>query len=265
METVTERCRAAWRLLIELLTPGFYYTMKAGWIKIYQEMEDHWIWSNPKYLHAWVYMLLRANYQPTKVLIGSTLVQLKRGEFITSIQNFSGDTHLSIQETRTFWALCQRDKMIAKKSTSKLTKVTVCEYERYQDGQHTQQQTSNKPATTEKEYTIESIDNFTLKYKVILSLFPSKFQPQNKSQQNAWVETLDKLVRLDGLDLDTIEKIIRWARADEFWSKNFMTLIKLRQKNKEQIPYWLVFQSKMEGTSSTTDRYKKISEQKERR
>lgn len=225
-------------------------------------MEDHWIWSNSKYLHAWVYMLLRANYKDTKVLIGSKLVEVKRGEFITSIQNFSEATHLTFQETRTFWDLLENDKMVTRTSTSRLTKITVCEYGHYQDNQHAKQQTSNKQATTEKEYSIERIDNFTTKYKVILSLFPPRFQPKDKKQQKKWIETLDKLVQIDKLTLDTIEKIIRWARADEFWKNNFMTLRKLREKNKEDIPYWLVFQTKMEGSAPVIRKPKRLGDEK---
>jgi hypothetical protein len=90
-----------------------------GWIKLHRIVLDHWIWSNEKYFKAWIWFLIRANHKSNKILIGSELVELKRGEFITSIFNIAEHTSLTTRGVRTFLQLLENDGMIIKKSTSK--------------------------------------------------------------------------------------------------------------------------------------------------
>ncbi len=112
---------------------------------------DHWIFSNPVYFRAWAYILWRANYKDTKVLFNDRLVPLDRGEFLTSYANFGEAVGMSVQTVRTFWGLLEKDEMIVRKSDKKSTKITVCNYDRYQEGPTNSQQTANKQPTTEKE------------------------------------------------------------------------------------------------------------------
>jgi len=128
-----------------------------GWIKLHRTVADHWIWDDPLYFRAWAYCLIRANHDENKVLISGELVKLNRGEFITSIEHFSTDTGLTAQRTRHFWDLLEKDDMIIKNSNTRLTRLTICNYERYQDVQQTnnkpttsRQQTDNKQTTTDK-------------------------------------------------------------------------------------------------------------------
>ena len=128
-----------------------------GWVKLHRRLLKHWVWKNEKYLKAWIYCLFRANHTMNKILIGSHLEIMERGQFITSIGNFSKDTGLTDQGVRTFWKLLEADEMISRKSTSNSTKITICNYDAYQIVQQTnnkpvtnEQQTSNKPVTTDK-------------------------------------------------------------------------------------------------------------------
>lgn len=129
-----------------------------GWIKLHRQLLKHWIWKNDQYLRAWIYCLFRANHESNKILLGSKLQSVERGQFITSIGNFAKDTGLTVQGVRTFWWLLENDKMITKTSTSKSTKLTICNYDSYQTLQQTNnkpvtnvQQTLNKPVTTDKK------------------------------------------------------------------------------------------------------------------
>ena len=239
-----------------------------GWIKIHRKIKD-WEWyTDSNMVHLFLHLLLEANSKDGKW----KGIDVKRGQLITGRKSLSEDTGISVQSIRTCLERFRVTKELTIRSTNKYSIITICNYEDYQLTEEDRQpadQPADQPATNHKqEYSIESIDNFTTYYNRLLSFFPSKFRPKNKSQQNAWIETLDKLVRIDGLTTDEIEEMVKWARSDEFWSKNFMTPIKLRKKNSEQIPYWTVFQAKMETSSegsSTVDRYRKIANQEERR
>jgi len=117
----------------------------------------HWVWSNEKYLKAWIYCLFRANHSENKILIGSAIIKLEPGEFITSRSHFSKDVEMTEQSVRTFWKLLEADQMISIKSTSTSTKISICNYAGYQHHQQTinqpvtsDQPASNQPVTTDK-------------------------------------------------------------------------------------------------------------------
>lgn len=46
----------------------------------------------------------------------------------------------------------------------------------------------------------------------------------------AWVETMDRLMRLDGRTPEQVEAAIRWCQADEFWQANILSPTKLRSQ-----------------------------------
>lgn len=88
-------------------------------------------------------------------------------------------------------------------------------------------------------------------YSEVLEHFDEDFRPKNDAQKKDWLDTLDKLIRIDGHTPEQIDQVIKFARGDPFWKINFLSLLKLRQKNKEKISYFLVFQSKMKNEYSS--------------
>jgi hypothetical protein len=243
--------------------------MKEGYVKIHRKIADNEIWTKEPFTdgQAWVDLIMLANHKDGYFKVRGNRVVIQRGQLGWSVLSLSRRWMWSRGKAQRFLDHLETVQQIEQQKSRLTTIISIVNYDEYQVSDTTERATDGQQTDINKKYSIESIDNFTTYYNRLLSFFPSKFRPKNKSQQNAWIETLDKLVRIDGLDTDTIEKIIKWARADEFWEKNFMTLIKLRQKNKEQIPYWTVFQAKMESStgSSTVSRYRKINEQEERR
>ena len=128
-----------------------------GWIKTYRSLINHWIWKDSEYLKAWIYLLFRANFSNANVLVDKMLVNVSKGQFITSLKKLSDDTGMSIQRLRTFLKLLEIDQMVKIETSSKLTKITICNYDNYQDAQHTAntlpthcQHTANTLPTTDK-------------------------------------------------------------------------------------------------------------------
>lgn len=100
--------------------------------------------------------------------------------------------------------------------------------------------------------------------KVCLRYFPEHLHPKNQSQKNNWLDTVNKLHRIDGIPYDTICEIVKWAREDEFWSGNFLSITKLRKKNKDQIPYIVVFNEKIKSNGTKKSRRQQITEHNRR-
>ena len=141
-----------------------------GWISLHRRLLDHWIFQNDKYLKAWIWFLLRANHTQSKILMGADLITIERGEFITSLYKICEATGLTNQNARTFIKLLENDKMVNKQTTIKLTKITILNYDSYQQDQQTSnkptnkpttngQQTDNKPATTDNKENNVNNDN----------------------------------------------------------------------------------------------------------
>jgi hypothetical protein len=90
-----------------------------------------------------------------------------------------------------------------------------------------------------KEYTSQVISLF----ESVKILFPDNLRPAIKRDKDAWCDTLDKLIRIDGYTPEHILNIVRRARTDPFWSKNFLSLRKLRDNNKQGVRFFKVFEN----------------------
>jgi hypothetical protein len=116
---------------------------------------------------------------------------------------------------------------------------------------HTANQSAKSIANTEyeneNEYDIEVVNV----YDDTITLFDEKFRPKTTKQKNAWMDVIDKLIRIDKHKPEMIIKVITWARGDLFWKRNFLSLLKLRDKNNEGIMYFDIFEVKSQSPIKT--------------
>lgn len=59
---------------------------------------------------------------------------------------------------------------------------------------------------------------------------------------------VEKLKRIDGLSEQEIRAIILFALQDSFWQKNILSLEKLRKKNRDNVPYYVVLVDRIKST-----------------
>jgi hypothetical protein len=99
---------------------------------------------------------------------------------------------------------------------------------------------------TIKKSEIKISDTYTnLLNEKFIDFFDDEFKPKTEEQIKNWADCLRKLIEIDKFSEIDIGNIIKWAREDAFWTKNFMSLLKLREKNKEGIKYIEVFKHQM--------------------
>ena len=56
-------------------------------------------------------------------------------------------------------------------------------------------------------------------------------QPKGRGKSiERWAADIDRMLRLDGRDLQKVEEVIRWCQADDFWRGNILSGAKLREK-----------------------------------
>jgi hypothetical protein len=86
--------------------------------------------------------------------------------------------------------------------------------------------------------------------------FNEKMKPESikpsQSDLDKWGQEYDKLIRIDKKEKKQITDAVTWAREDEFWTKNFLSPLKLRQKNKDGIMYIDVFLEKLKTTKTNS-------------
>ena len=83
-----------------------------------------------------------------------------------------------------------------------------------------------------------------------LKFFPEHLHPK---KQESWLSVIDKLFRIDKVPYDEIVRITELARKDPFWSKNFLSLTKLRKK-KDEVMYIVSFSEKFKAKEKTINR-----------
>ena len=137
-----------------------------GWIKLHRDIVKHWIWKDPNYFKAWTCILLEANHAETKVLIKNELIIVKRGQSVNSLKTWVSlfGKGWTVQKIRTFLKLLKDDSMINMEGLRNTTRITVCNYDKYQSQQHTdntqttrkQHAANTQPTTNKNEKTLKN-------------------------------------------------------------------------------------------------------------
>ena len=134
--------------------------MSNGWINLHRCIQEHWIWQDAHRFKWWVDLLLRASHKDTKVLFDGSLIECKRGQFITSLGKLAEEWMVSRGAVRRFLDALENDTMIARVSTHKMTQITICNYDSYQSVRTTDD-TTNGQLTIQQTDTINNVDSIT--------------------------------------------------------------------------------------------------------
>lgn len=123
----------------------------SSWIKLFRDINKHWIWQNSDYLKWWLDILLEVNHAPAKVVINNKIYDCNRGEKLYSLDTWATRWGTNKSKVRRFLTLLQNDNMIVLKSETQTTRLTVCKYDTYQDMRH-----ADETQTTRKRHADET-------------------------------------------------------------------------------------------------------------
>ena len=95
--------------------------MQQGWITLHRSLLDNFLWEDKPFTkgQAWVDLLLNANREDKKIMFDGSVVEVKRGEKITSIRQLSERWGWSTTKTKKFLNVLQSEKMLTYFSNSK--------------------------------------------------------------------------------------------------------------------------------------------------
>jgi hypothetical protein len=102
-----------------------------GFIALHRTIQEHWIWDDPIKLKWWLDILMAANHSDQKAAIGFQLVECKRGQTVRSIMTWAKRWRVDESTVRRFFDLLKKDGMIKTESVVKTTRLTVCNYDNY--------------------------------------------------------------------------------------------------------------------------------------
>lgn len=113
-----------------------------GWIRFDRKVQEHWLWSTDKPFDirsAWIDLLLSANHKANKFPLGTEMIMVERGSFITSERKLAEKWGWSNTRVRNFLKLLASDGMIIKITDNKKSTITIVNYSAYQDIESTEE------------------------------------------------------------------------------------------------------------------------------
>lgn len=135
-----------------------------GWIKLHRKIQEHWLYQEKRKFsrfEAWIDLLMMVNHEDAKVVLGNELIEVKRGQRITSIRQLCDRWGWSNTKVTQFLKLLESDGMATVKSDSKKTVITIDNYDFYQgreDKKTTDKQQENDEEATQK-HTNKNVKN----------------------------------------------------------------------------------------------------------
>lgn len=149
-----------------------------GWISLHRKFLD-WEWYSDINTKAlFLHCLLRANHK-SKNWRG---IDIKKGQFVTSLKHLSSETGLSIQQIRTCLNKLKSTNEVTSKTTNLNTLISICNWDKYQDDNKqnnkpstNKQQTNNKQITTNNNDNNDNNDNnINIEFDVFWDLYDKK-------------------------------------------------------------------------------------------
>lgn len=136
-----------------------------GWIKLYRDITEHWIYQDAEYLKVWIEMLVRARHSDDAAteLIEGQLVTIQQGEFIFGRPGWSKRLGVSEQKLRTLLKKLINDDMI--ELTSRFNKFSLYRIKNYQNynqqnnQQNNQQTNQQETAPLQGEFSFDDQHN----------------------------------------------------------------------------------------------------------
>jgi len=243
-----------------------------GFIALRRSLIDWEWWDDHNATRLLIYLLIAVNHKP-KNWRG---IVINAGDIATSWESLSKNVGLTISQCRTSMDKLESSGEVTRRKAPKYQLVTLTKWAKFQvepikvtsklasKSQVDDKQIASKSQQLNKSITYSNNGNNENKekgekvfspevlnfYNSVVSQFTELYRPKKEADKKKWLEVIDKVNRIDGYDFKLLYRIIYWARNDDFWFKNFQSILKLRKKNNDGILYVDYFKEIVEPTVS---------------
>ncbi|UII56244.1 Replication protein O [Cytobacillus spongiae] len=200
-------------------------------------------------------LLMMVNHEDKKAVLGNEMIEVKRGQRITSIRKLCDKWSWSNTKVTQFLNLLQNDGMIYLKSDTKKTVITIANYDSYQsreEGKTIQNRRDNSTKQTEKRTNKnnkelkndkevkspscrkpEIYDEDSIPFQLSLKLFNNIRKNNSGFKQpnlQKWSDEFRLMMERDNRTEYQIAHLIDWCQQDSFWKANILSPSKLRKQ-----------------------------------
>jgi hypothetical protein len=113
----------------------------SGWIAISRDIFKHEFFAREPMSEreAWVWMIARAAWEPTRHKVGNDMLDVPRGSFFCTLRELQQSWGWGSDfRVRTFLKRTQAERMIDTKTNAGKTQITICNYDEYQASERTE-------------------------------------------------------------------------------------------------------------------------------
>lgn len=205
-----------------------------GWISVHRQLQEHWLWQDKPFSkgQAWIDLLMSVNHDDSKFLLGNELIELKRGQKVTSIRQLCECWGWSNNKVVAFLDLLEQEGMLIRKSDSKKTVITIEKYEEYQGEERAKatlmRQESDSDATEMHTNNNDNNANNDNKYKSIYDYYLTLNLIKHKSYTNAMTKAIKKAMTENNYDIEDCKTLLKRHETVVEKTKNTQFPVKAR-------------------------------------
>ncbi len=177
--------------------------MNDGYIKLHRKCMEHEFFLELPYdrWRAWEYLIMKARYKPTKVMLKGQLVHLEKGQLIIGIDKLGETWGWSRMKVRRYMDMLADLGMIKKSGTPNGTLITIENYTFYQDQvrpndtpNDTSDDTPNDTHKNKEKESIKKVKNILCANELFEELW--KLYPNKKGKGQVSDAKKNKLVEV---------------------------------------------------------------------
>ncbi len=154
--------------------------MGNGWIKLHRKLLDNPIFKNERYLKLWIYLLLRANHKPDKIMWNDGVIDITGGQFVTGRKKIAEDTGLKETTIEDILNYLEKQHQIRQQKNTKFRVITLLKWDEYQNPDTK----SDNKATTKRQQSDTNKKGNKVKNDKNFILFWDKY-PRKTAKQKA--------------------------------------------------------------------------------
>jgi hypothetical protein len=161
-----------------------------GWIKLHRKVKCHWLFTENRTFtkfEAWIDLLLEVNHKGNKFMLGHELVEVQKGQTITSVRKLCERWGWSNSKVTQFLKLLQSDNMIHVESDTKKTVITIVNYGVYQ---------VEGDAKNDSEATLNRQENDTEQTPKHTNKNDKKEKNEKNDKEDKYISTFDSFWNL---------------------------------------------------------------------
>ena len=103
-----------------------------GWIALPRDIEEHWLWLDPRRFQMWLQLVFGAAWEDTFIMVGNVQIPLKRGQIAVSTRSLMRRWGCCSQMATQFLRTLDKSGIIKREFKCKLTVITIVDFDNYQ-------------------------------------------------------------------------------------------------------------------------------------